>query len=265
MGIDLAAQPKETAVCLLAWDGGGGPRLVSLRRGESESGTTFHDKWLATTAAGIQNEYEVPITKVGIDDPFGWPVPFLDAMESYRSAPVWPTTIDESRDLFRLRETDRVVHARTGRWPLSVTADRIAIPAMRCAVLLSYIAQHHGADAVARDGSGRCCEVYPDPALRFWTDGVLGQRESYKKAINAPRRIALLEAMIERLPIDDPENHLAAIEREDDYLDALACALVARAAEVGQTHLPEGDQARLAQTEGWIHLPCRPVRELATD
>jgi hypothetical protein len=48
------------------------------------------------------------------------------------------------------------------------------------------------------------------------------------------------------------------------YLDALACALVARAVELGQTHLPEpGTEAERAATEGWIHLPTSPLQALA--
>jgi Protein of unknown function (DUF429) len=205
------------------------------------------------------------VTKVGIDDPFGWPVPFLDALAAYRKSPAWPSGIDEPRDEFRLRETDRIVHARSGKWPLSVSADRIAIPAMRCAVLLTDIARHRGAKAVARDGSGLCCEVYPDPALRFWTDasdGGLGGA-SYKGNDFSERRVRALDGLRDELPLNDPNDCLAQIALQDDYLDALVCALVARAAELGQTHAPENrTQSSLAATEGWIHLPNGPLRDL---
>jgi hypothetical protein len=46
--------------------------------------------------------------------------------------------------------------------------------------------------------------------------------------------------------------------REDDYLDALLCALVARAVELGLTHAPTPAQEELARIEGWIH--CRAPR-----
>ena len=201
---------------------------------------------------------------MGIDDPFGWPDEFVDAVHQNRSTGEWPSEIDESRQAFCLRETDRVVHTRTGKRPLSVSSDRIASPAMRCAVLLTDIGRHLGAPAVARDGSGLCCEVYPDPALRFWTDGTLRARESYKKPNNRLKRAALLHALIQKLPIDDPHDELAGVEREDDYIDALVCALAARAVEIGQSALPEpGRQAERAVTEGWIHLPTRPLHELA--
>lgn len=270
MGIDLAAQPADTAVCLIGW-GEGSPRIEMLSRGKTDSGTAFHDRWLSTTAWGARREVEGEITKVGIDDPFGWPAPFVDAIQRYAAGPHWPAALDDPLASFRLRETDRVVHGRSGRWPLSVAADRIAIPAMRCAVLLTDIAQHRGKESVARDGSGLCCEVYPDPALRFWTDGGPGalQGGSYKngrkqdRELNAAKRAALMSAILDQLPIDDPDDRLGLVTQQDDYIDALVCALVARAVELGQTHPPEaGLQAELAAVEGWIHLPDRPLASL---
>lgn len=265
MGVDLAAKPAKTAVCILRW-GAGKPTVVLLARGKDRDSTPLDDKWISTRAAGLRKDYG-EITKVGIDDPFGWPVPFLKAVEAYRRGPHWPYPIEGSSGELRLRETDRAVHQRSQRWPLSVTSDRIALPAMRCAGLLTAIAGHIGPAAVKRDGSGLCCEVYPDPALREWvaaTSAALG-RASYKKRDNSETRMKLLEALLAQLPLDDPDNLLANVAGEDDYLDALLCALVARAAELGQTYLPEeGEQSDLADVEGWIHLPSRPLADLAS-
>ena len=265
MGVDLAAKPANTAVCILRW-GDGKPTVVLLARGKDQDSAPLDDNWISTRAAGLRRDYG-EITKVGIDDPFGWPVPFLEAMEAYRRGPHWPRPMDEAPDELRLRETDRAVHKRSKRWPLSVTSDRIAIPAMRCAGLLTAIAGHIDPAAVKRDGSGLCCEVYPDPALREWvaaTPAALG-RASYKKKENSETRKKLLAALLTQLPLDDPDGRLATVADEDDYLDALLCALVARAAELGQTYLPkEGEQSDLADVEGWIHLPSRPLADLAS-
>lgn len=267
MGVDLAAQPANTAVCVLRW-GDGDPTVVTLTRGKDIDSTPLDDKWISTRAAGLRDDdFGAKITKVGIDAPFGWPVPFLDAMAAYRTGPNWPYPIEQATHGLRLRETDRAVYARSKRWPLSVTSDRIAIPAMRCAGLLTAIAGHLDPDAVKRDGSGLCCEVYPDPALREWvaaTPAALG-RASYKKRENSETRKKLLDALLAELPLEDPDGRLANVAGEDDYLDALLCALVARAAELGQTYLPEErDQADLTDVEGWIHLPSRPLADLAS-
>jgi len=67
----------------------------------------------------------------GIDSPFGWPVPFEELVRlegAWRSDP-WST---EKRDALRFRLTDFRVRELTGRWPLSVSSDLIAVAAMRC-------------------------------------------------------------------------------------------------------------------------------------
>jgi len=127
--------------------------------------------------------------------------------------------------------------------------------------LLTDIARQRGDASVARDGSGLCCEVYPDPALRLWT-GAPGNLD-YKGPKRGGRRAEILGSLLAELPIDDPDDRLTQIELQDDYIDALVCALVARAAEVGLTYLPEeGRQVDLAVVEGWIHMPSGDLREL---
>ncbi len=267
MGVDLASQPEKTAICILRW-GEGPPALVALSRGRADDGTQLHTKWLSTTGYGIRGDYGGPITKIGIDAPFGWPEPFLDAIAAYRTGPSWPTGLDNSLAACRLRETDRAVHRRSGRWPLSVSSDKIALPAMRCATLLTDIAEHAGTDAVSRDGTGLCCEVYPDPALRRWTGHApegLAPRESYKGAA-ADKRLGLGAALEAQLPLEDPDDLLERVGLEDDYLDALLCALVARAVELGLTYRPETEpELERTQVEGWIHLPSDSLELLATE
>jgi hypothetical protein len=103
MGIDLASQPERPAVCLLAWDGDS-PELLTLRRGTAANGTKFHDKWLANTARGLLGDYPGPITKVGIDAPFGWPDEFVDAVAGFRESGIWPS---ENRLFARAVQTAR--------------------------------------------------------------------------------------------------------------------------------------------------------------
>src|SRR5262249_19256695 len=85
------------------------------------------------------------------------------------STGAWPATAPQpgkSPKELQFRATDRFVYERTKRWPLSVSSDRIAIPAMRAAALFTRLAEK--ADSVARDGSGKVVEVYPAVALRIW-------------------------------------------------------------------------------------------------
>ena len=107
--------------------------------------------------------------KVGIDVPFGWPTDFVAGIAEYTHTGIWPSGIAQpttAPKYLQFRETDRFVHEKTGRWPLSVSSDRIAIPAMRAAALFSRLAEQ--GEIVRRDGSGKVVEVYPAAALRVW-------------------------------------------------------------------------------------------------
>jgi hypothetical protein len=106
LGVDLAAQPKETAVCLLTWS-----------RGRATIGTL---------AVGAGDEAILELVraedpaKVAIDAPFGWPTPFVTAVSGHAAGEAWNAR--ESRAL-RLRTTDLAVISQTGAQPLSVSAD----------------------------------------------------------------------------------------------------------------------------------------------
>lgn len=143
-----------------------------------------------------------------------------------------------------------------------MSTDRIAYPAMRCAVILGDLSRHVPTGELARDGSGLIVEAYPDAALRCWLPNAWtsGATDSYKGsgAAARTRREGMLEELLAAL---GPRFGMPAADREacveaDDCLDALACALLARAAQQGFTRGPEDTrQQDLALTEGWIHLP----------
>jgi len=266
IGIDLASQPTKTGFCAIRW-GGPAPLLTHLDRG-SVAEAKLDDKFLATTIRGLGDVSPdgVPIAKVGIDAPFGWPNPFVEAVGIHQDGGNWPLAIDQPRAPFERRETDRFIKKATAKTPLSVSTDRIAYPAMRCAVILGDVAKHLGCEVVARDGSGLVCEVYPDPALRFWTAGdpdSLAQRESYKGPAASQRRGQLAKIVASRVGLDDPRRLLDRCSEEDDFLDALLCALVARAAQLNLTLAPPNQRsAQLARREGWIHHPDSPLDRL---
>jgi hypothetical protein len=246
-----------------------GASVRALARG-SWDGALLDDELLADAVRGacaIDGGWGAagrPV-KVGIDAPFGWPEPFLSALAaSARMAP-WPAGLGEERARFERRMTDMFVWERAKKLPLSVSTDRIAYPAMRCAAILGALQGRLGAAAVARDGSGVVAEAYPDAALRRWLpDEWVARSASYKGGAAAARArrerlVATLRAALgPRFALSDAQ-HVRCCE-SDDCLDALVCALVARAVGVGLT-IPPGDpeQRRLALVEGWIHLPAAPL------
>jgi hypothetical protein len=133
------------------------------------------------------------------------------------------------------------VWERIGKLPLSVSTDRIAYCAMRCAAILDGLGP--------RDGSGRVLEAYPDAALRCWVGGPWA---SYKGPARV-RREVLLAPLLDVVALSAAQ--VEACVAWDDNLDALVCALVARAAALGETIPPPPELERLALVEGWIHLP----------
>jgi Protein of unknown function (DUF429) len=120
---------------------------------------------------------------VAIDAPFGWPVPFVEAVERHRAGLPFGDT--PSRSL-RLRTTDQSIE---GRPPLSVSSDRIAAVAFRAARLLDALG------GVRRDGQDRVIEVYPAAALRRWKLELPG----YKR--DAGLRARIVTALATALPV----------------------------------------------------------------
>jgi hypothetical protein len=267
LGIDLASQPANTALCVIAWDVGTA-EVRALAR-STWNGTPLHDKLLSTAACGLWGidgtdgwgSAGRPV-KVAIDAPFGWPEPFVRAIEAHHALQPWPETLDNCRGPFERRATDRFVKKRANKVPLSVSTDRIAYPAMRCAVLLTDLARHLPPELLGRDGSGLVAEAYPDAALRMWLPAVWESTrpDSYKGSGDAARtrRESILTGMLSALGprFGLSEHARSACVDSDDCLDALVCALLARAVDRGLTMRPDTEEHRaLALTEGWIHLP----------
>lgn len=218
---------------------------------------------LESLAAGLDDrallasvEQHAP-AKIAIDAPFGWPQPFVAAVSSYSADGRWP---DVETPTLRLRLTDRVVIAETRQQPLSVSSDRIAVTAMRCARLLTRLGDA-GHD-VARDGAGALVEVYPAAALRQWALDPRGYKGP--KPEQQAKRTQLVRALTSGWPwlrLDEQENLLLA--STDHLLDAFICAILARVVLQGiSLPIPPNDR-QLARIEGWIHLPLRqPLRHV---
>lgn len=240
LGIDLAAAPAGTGACVVEWDEGRG-RVTHL-----EAGAGDHDVVALARHAD----------RVGIDCPFGWPDAFVHAVAAHAGGAPWPgrDAADPAgfRRSLRLRATDEAVVAATGLTPLSVSTDRIGVTAMRCALLLDQMARQGG--DVRRDGAGRVAEVYPAAALRRWGLPWKG----YKGAGDAAPRLRgeIVDGLRSAAPwLSLGRGGRAACVDHHDLLDALVCALVARAVALGRTAPPPPELAGRVAREGWVHVP----------
>ncbi|HET7054171.1 MAG TPA: DUF429 domain-containing protein [Solirubrobacterales bacterium] len=238
-GVDLSVAAKETAAATVEWEEGSEGRA---RVGEPSAG--LDDVALLDLLA--EPEW------TAIDAPFGWPAPMVAALHAYSSDGRWPRPDKQS---FRLRHTDVHVHdrllAETGEklWPLSPSTDRISLTAWRLAGLREVAYERSGL-RFDRAGGDRVLEAYPAAALLLWRL----PRQGYKSEPEA--REQLLTALEAEAPwlSWEPGAREACVE-SDDALDAVLCALIARAAALGLTEEPSPEALELARAEGWIHLP----------
>lgn len=231
-GIDLAASPANTAVALLD-----GMALATVTAAASD------DDLVAATG---------PAEKIGVDCPLGWPAAFVEFMRGIPDGAAPPPAGDVAdRGRLAYRETDRQVAAdRPPLRPLSVSADRIAHVAFRCAALLPRLES-----PVDRTGHGRVVEVYPAGSLHAWELPFRGYKGSAGTAARA-EIVAVLGDVLDLGP------YAAACLASDHVLDAVISAVAARAAALGRATLPTGHDLPVAALEGWIALPHRGRGEL---
>ncbi|MFE4541122.1 DUF429 domain-containing protein [Arthrobacter sp. NPDC056727] len=245
LGVDLAADPKRTAAAVIEW-GGAQARLVHL-------------------ALGLGDETVVELfgasDTTGIDCPLGWPRPFLEfLLGHFREDPDAVLRHDglAGRRELAYRATDRFVTRQTGLIPLSVSADRLAHPAMRCAVIQSKIA--HLCGVQPRDGTGRLVEVYPAASLKIW--GIEARGYKGRGTPESDVRETMLGQLAAAAPWLDLATYRDQLTASDDLLDSVIASLTARAAATRTTLLPGPDQEVAAREEGWIHLPTGSLAEL---
>lgn len=228
-GIDLAAQPKNTGACLIDWD----ERRVELVRGPVGD-TELID------IVGRSN-------RTGIDSPLGWPDEFVRAITRHQRAQRWHGASlppDDDRRALRLRLTDR--EARRLRLnPLSVSADRIAVAAMRWGRIESELRER--GYRIDRSGcSGRVVEVYPAGSLRQWG---IDPRSETEVLVD----VLLNRVVGEHLDVAQARHELQDCNRHQ--LDAFIAAITARHVLKWDTIRPTPEQREVARREGWIHLP----------
>ncbi|HEX2902250.1 MAG TPA: DUF429 domain-containing protein [Jatrophihabitans sp.] len=252
VGIDLASQPERTAICWIDW---------TARHPEVHFEPTLSDPDVVELIARAAALGGV----VGMDSPLGWPVEFVNLVHQHvhgellshfdtSTAPDPPAAAENWRDRLKYRLTDREL-VQLGHLPLSVSTDKLAVVALRCAKILDAPQLR----PLRLDRSGRAGpvrEVYPAASLRSW--GLTRRGVSYKTRPDERRRIVAAIDELMRLP----DSARVSCEQSHDHLDALVAALSARAAGLGRTRGPDDDQLALARVEGWIHVPTGALAEL---
>jgi predicted nuclease with RNAse H fold len=236
LGIDLASQPKKTAVCCIVWNSDAAT-VTTLKLGATD-----------TVICNLAEESDV----VGIDAPFGWPQPFMELLsDQLLGSGDHVAWTGERRDSLRLRLTDFRVRDVSGLWPLSVSSDRIAVAAMRCAGLLYTLGVHD------RSGDDRVFEVYPAAALTVW--GFVARGYKVRGIQTGPARdqlATLVSLVLQACPwLTMSEEIRALCCQSDDAFDALIASFIARAAGIGATLRPTTEEHRRARIEGWIAIP----------
>jgi hypothetical protein len=243
LGIDLAAQDKNTAACRMTWSQDVGT-VDKVFGGDECSDKSLLLLIVSVVRAG---------GTVGIDAPFGWPDAFLDQLLEYREHGRWrelPTTDAPSPLCYRatdlyLKRGSNPPAGFKGIHPLSVSTDRIGVVAMRCAKLLSRLADL----GIPRDPLGRqVVEVYPGGALRRW--GLAAKDYKHDQAV----RVALLT----QPPLDAivlSPSRAQEITNTDHAFDAMLSAIVARDVALGRDDLHRPCEDGQLRREGWIRMP----------
>lgn len=239
-GVDLAAEPKSTAIAIIEWKKTEAT-LVDLQLGVNDE--------TIVEAAGV-------VDKLGIDCALGWPIEFVEFLNNHANlgSTSFPDGGMDWRRRTSFRESDRHVREITGKWPLSVSTDRLGLTAMRCAGLQGRILQS-GVE-IDRSGAGKIVEIYPGASLRLWGFDTAGYRA------NEDARDELLSAIEHSVPWLNLDSHRELMIRSTDAFDAVIASLATRAAAINHYLHPPKEFLDIAKVEGWIALPTGHLENL---
>lgn len=237
-GLDLAAEPKGTALALIDWS--------------EKSACIVHLQIDVTDEQVISTSRDA--VKLGIDCALGWPLEFVDFVNKHSKGSAAVSGDIDWRRRMAYRETDRVVREVTGRWPLSVSTDRLGLTAMRCAGLIAKL-QADGAD-VNRAGEGKIVEVYPAASLRLWGFDTTGYRTS------KDLRTKLLAQIEASAPWFEPSEFAELMIDSCDAFDSVIANFAARSSQAGLSSRPSLELREKALVEGWLSLPASPLTSL---
>jgi len=220
---------------------------------------------------------------VAVDIPFSWPLEFTQFVSKWKvssdDSPTPPSSVN-----FRYRSTDRFVHSKTNKWPLSVSTNLFALGARQWALIVHENELHRKIDVVGNFSADvdapRIIEVYPGATLRaFENTHLLNISGSAKRIVEAGESVSektfsyksdevvrrsLVNAIVRGFNIDIEDSlvdTVVSVGRKDHATDALLAALTAiiyGGGVVGwNVWNPGDDQIERAKEEGWIFFPRR--------
>lgn len=235
IGIDCAAQMKNTAVAIGSYDDG--DVYVSYAN-------LHFDESLEEILASLNHDGPALLA---LDAPLGWPVDLGKSLSSHSAGEKISV---HPNDLFR-RETDKFIKSRIGKQPLDVGADRIARTAWAANDVLDRLRQLLGTQiglawAISDVENVACIEVYPAAtlqAMQIRSTGYKGKKMESREA-----RGNILQHLLPALDID--KSLIDKATDSDDVLDAIICLLAGADFLRGRCMEPEDSQ--LAKREGWI-------------
>lgn len=249
VGVDLASADSNTALAVLtkkpqAW------QLTSLRCPASDEDILADVKRLP------------PGSRAGFDCPLGWPMAFAEFIADHMSkarhrVPAKAELMKRCTDTRVAELVAEQTHPPVRLTPLSVSSDRIAIPAWRMAQLERQL---FADDAPDRSGRGLIAEVYPAAALAMWQLPHRGYKGRDGRQIRQDILAGISQQVGDLLVLGDFEEQLQA---SDHCLDALLSALVTVSVVTGRLapdSLPqEPAEEQRARAEGWIQLPAHDL------
>lgn len=241
LGVDLAAKPERTFAAMGSVADDGRLRITELQNPVSD------EQLVASSRAAHRI--------IAIDAPFGWPYEFASFVATYHEG---RTPREVTRLEFRFRETDKFIHDTLGKWPLSVSTDKLGVVAHRAVSLLLKFRDCDIPPFWQNGRSTTVIEVYP--AATLIALGITPGR--YKR--EAPDRRQIL-AELKSLGLDIPTDLAGRCVESHDALDAVICAWAAHLYLQGDTLGPEALSPRrddIVAREGWIYVP-KPRRSSA--
>jgi predicted nuclease with RNAse H fold len=233
IGIDCATAPERVGMALGEWQDNH-LTILAVTSGRSRSPLEIVIDWLTGKAT----------TLLAMDAPLGWPAGFGVVFPSHQAG--MPIEI-EPNHFFR-RYTDSFIHAKIGKLPLDVGADRIARTAHAALQLMDDIGraanQSIGLAWSPEIPKGvHAIEIYPAATLK-----VNGMPSSgYKNSSQTYQRQSILDFLAQKTDIQCDTN--LAVDNAD-CLDAMVCLLAGCDFLNGEVMPP--DDEHLARKEGWI-------------